>query len=309
MTFQIPLGYYIPLCHGGSNSVQILQGIFIYYTRWDAWHMAAAFMDDVNVRRATYSVRTNSTGWYISTTFADPCTVHSCSLSPCLQTTTLAGCSTLWGHSGEHWDPSVHLGHLNDINQVLQCVKKAGGTYSGWKWMSDPRSCSCGPPLHLWRNYQKIGRSRRLWIGWLQYSHRGFWFPGSMWHCTNLGSRDFASMQGPWFILTKKEMDFSGPRQRAFYGGLEAGDHYSPMPLPIDYHSNRLFILAVDSSWFPWVSFSIAWADTSAIQANFSSITWMRENPTTLRQKSNSWPFGVPSKHIALASSVEWWNQ
>src|SRR5882724_6663956 len=104
--------------------------------------IAAAFMDDVNVRGPPTWYETNSAGWYISTAFAEPLPQSAPILC------ALASDQPCFGLEGQHvssddqhyevipentgirwfiWE------HLNDINHVLQRVKKAGGTFSGWK--------------------------------------------------------------------------------------------------------------------------------------------------------------------------------
>ena len=74
MTFQTPLGLLCltTLPMGATNPVQILQGDFSFIIQDEMPDIAAAFMDDVNVRGPPTWYETNSTGWYILTAFVDP---------------------------------------------------------------------------------------------------------------------------------------------------------------------------------------------------------------------------------------------
>ena len=99
-------------------------------------------MDNVNVRMPPTQYETNSAGWYISTAFVEPPTQSTPVLC------TLASDQPHFGSDSQHissddqhyevipentgicqfvWD------HLNDVNCALQRVKKARGTFSGWK--------------------------------------------------------------------------------------------------------------------------------------------------------------------------------
>ena len=55
---------------GATNSVQILQGDISFIIQDEMPDIAAAFMDDVNVRGPPTQYETNSAGWYISTAFS-----------------------------------------------------------------------------------------------------------------------------------------------------------------------------------------------------------------------------------------------
>src|SRR5882724_10988704 len=144
MTFQTLLGLLrlTTLPMGATNSVQILQGDISFIIQHEMPDIAAAFMDDVNVRGPPTWYATNSAGWYISTAFVEPLTKSAPIL--CI----LASDQPCFGSDYQHislddqhyevipentglcrfiWE------HLNDINRVLQHVKKAGGTFSGWK--------------------------------------------------------------------------------------------------------------------------------------------------------------------------------
>src|SRR5882724_10933304 len=66
-TFQMPLGslHLTTLPMGATNSVQILQGDISFIIQDKMPDIAAAFMDDVNVRGPPTQYETNSAGWYI----------------------------------------------------------------------------------------------------------------------------------------------------------------------------------------------------------------------------------------------------
>src|SRR5882724_3700803 len=123
---------------GATNSVQILQGDISFIIQDEMPDIAAAFMDDVNVRGPTTQYKTNSTGWYISTAFEDPppqsipilCAPaldqpHLCSedLHLCLDDQHYEVILENTGICCFVWE------HLNDVNRVLQHVKKARGTF------------------------------------------------------------------------------------------------------------------------------------------------------------------------------------
>src|SRR5882724_7699966 len=144
MTFQTPLGLLCltTLPMGATNSVQILQGDISFIIQDKMPNIAAAFMDDVNVRGPPTQYETNNAGWYISTAFAEPppqsapilCTFASD--QPCFGSD-----SQHIGLDDQHYEvipenTGIHRfiwEHLNDINHVLQHVKKARETFSGWK--------------------------------------------------------------------------------------------------------------------------------------------------------------------------------
>src|SRR5882724_4559432 len=143
-TFQMPLGllHLTTLPMGATNSVQILQGNISFIIQDEMPDIAAAFMDDVNVRGPPTQYETNSAGWYISTAFVEPLTQSTPVLC------TLASDQPHCGSDGQnissddqHYkvipeNTGIHQfvwEHLNDVNCVLQHVKKAGGTFSGWK--------------------------------------------------------------------------------------------------------------------------------------------------------------------------------
>jgi len=73
-TFQMPLGLFCltTLPMGAMNSEQILQGDITVIIQEEMPNIAAAFMDDMNIRGPPTHYETDSSGWYASTAFADP---------------------------------------------------------------------------------------------------------------------------------------------------------------------------------------------------------------------------------------------
>jgi len=73
-TFQTPLRllWFTTLPMVATNSVHILQGDISFIIQDELPDIAAAFMDDVNVRGPPTQYETNSAGSYILTTFSDP---------------------------------------------------------------------------------------------------------------------------------------------------------------------------------------------------------------------------------------------
>ena len=127
---------------GATNSVQILQGDISLIIQDEMPNTAAAFMDDVNFRGPPTWYETNSAGWYISTTFADPPPQSAPILcAPALDQPHLGLDDQHLSSDDQHYEvipenTGIHQfiwKHLNNVNCVLQHIKKAGGTFSGWK--------------------------------------------------------------------------------------------------------------------------------------------------------------------------------
>jgi len=143
-TFQSPLGLLrlTTLPMGATISVHILQGDISFIIQDKMPDIAADFMDDVNVRGPPTRYETNRAGWYISTAFSEPLTQSALILC------ALAPDQPCFSSDGQHissYDQNYKVipentgirqfvwEHLNDVNRVLQQVKKAGGTFSGLK--------------------------------------------------------------------------------------------------------------------------------------------------------------------------------
>ena len=57
---------------GVTNSVQIIQGDVSFILQEEMPEIAAAFMDDVNIRGPPTRYEMDANGWYTSTTFTEP---------------------------------------------------------------------------------------------------------------------------------------------------------------------------------------------------------------------------------------------
>src|SRR5882724_697539 len=128
-TFQTPLSLLrlTTLPMGAMNSVQILQGDISFIIQEEMPNIAAAFMDDVNIRGPPTCYKTDSSGWYASTAFIDP--PPQSAPIPCALSSDGNHFEVIPKNTGIRrfaWE------HLNDINHVLQHVK-VGGMFLGWK--------------------------------------------------------------------------------------------------------------------------------------------------------------------------------
>src|SRR5882724_5386056 len=148
MTFQLPLGLLCltTLPMGATNSVQILQGDISFIIQDEMPNIAAAFMDDVNVRGPPTRYETNSAGWYISTAFAEPPTQSTpilCTLAPDQPCFGLD--SQHIGLDDQHYEViPENTGirrfiweHLNDVNCSSSMSRKSEEHFQGGKWTSE----------------------------------------------------------------------------------------------------------------------------------------------------------------------------
>jgi len=82
-TFQMPLSllHLTTLPMGATNSVQILQGDISFIIQEEMPDIAAAFMDNVNIRGPPTRYETDSSGWYASNSIYRPASpISSCTL-------------------------------------------------------------------------------------------------------------------------------------------------------------------------------------------------------------------------------------
>src|SRR5882724_1763572 len=140
--------------------------------------------------------------------------------------------------------------HLNDINCVLQHVKKAGGIISGWKTdICVPEVVAVGHCCTYEGCYLEDRKVQKI-LDWpdcntLTEVCSFLRVCGVIW----IWVKDFTKHARPLVILTKKEMDFVwGPEQRASMEDLKQAIITAPCLRPIDYHSDRCVILVADSS-------------------------------------------------------------
>jgi len=307
-----PLGllWLTTLPTGDTNSVQILQGDILFIIQDEMPDIAAAFMDDVNVRGPPTQYETRSTGWYISTAFCrHPATVCSHYLRPYSRPATpQLGWSTLRGYPQRTLDLSVHLEHLNDINRVLPvCQESRRNLLRMENGRLCPRSCSCGHRCTYEGQYPEDWKVQKI-LDWpdcntLMEVHGFLGVCGVV----QIWVKDFAMCARPLVILTKKEVDFSwGPEQKDSMEDLKQADHYSPMS-----SANRLSfqLMCYPGSWLFLVlpqasfSFSLGWT-ISITLADLVLLLGTRGNPATVRLKSKSMVSGMLSKHIGSTLSV-----
>jgi len=250
-TFQMPLSllHLTTLPMGATNSVQILQRDISFIIQDEMPDIAAAFMDDVNVRGPPTQYETNSAGWYISTAFANPPPQSTPVLC------TPASDQPCFGSDGQHlgsddqhykvipentgicqfvWE------HLNDVNCVLQCVKKARGTFSGWKMdICVPEVVAVGHHCTYEGHYPEDRKVQKI-LDWPDCNTLTE-FCGFLGVCgiIQIWVKDFSKCARPLVILTKKEVDFVwGPEQRASMEDLKQAIVTAPCLWLIDYHSN-----------------------------------------------------------------------
>jgi len=234
---------------GATNSVQILQGDISFIKQDEMPDIAAAFMDDVNFRGPPTRYETNSAGWYISTDFAEPPLQSApilCALAsdqPCFSSD-----SQHISSDDQHYEViPENTGicrfvweHLNDVNCVLQHVKKAGGTFSGWKMdVCVPEVVVVGYHCTYEGRYPEDRKVQKI-LDWPDCNTL-MEVPSFLGVCgiIRIWVKDFAKHARPLVILTKKEMDFVwGPEQRASMEDLKQVIVTAPCLQLIDYRSD-----------------------------------------------------------------------
>src|SRR5882724_11131157 len=113
---------------GATNSVQILQGNVSFILQDEMPDMAAAFMDDINIKGQHAHYETTEDGWYTSTTFTEPL------LQPHPVPCAFGPDSLFYEVTAENSGICHFIhDHVNNVNRILQQFKKAGWTFSGWK--------------------------------------------------------------------------------------------------------------------------------------------------------------------------------
>ena len=220
---------------GATNSVQILQGDMYFIIQEEMPDIAAAFMDNVNVRGAPTHYETNSSGWYVSTAFTDP-------------PPQLAPVPCALGSDGNHFEVipentgicQFTWEHLNDINQIFQCIKKAGGTFLGWKMdicilevVAVGHHCTYEGCFPEDQKVQKI-------MDWPDCNTLTK-VQGSLGICgiIRIWVKDFVRHAKPLILLMKKDMEFVwGTDQKASMEDLKQVIVTAPCLRPIDYHTD-----------------------------------------------------------------------
>ena len=208
---------------GATNSVQILQGDISFIIQEEIPDIAAAFMDDVNVRGPPTRYKTNSSGWYSSTTFTD--LPPQSALVPCALSLDGNNFEVIPENTGIHqftWE------HLNDVNCVLQHFKKEGGMFSGCKMdICVPDVVAVGHCCTYEGHYPKDHKVQKI-IVWP--------------NCNNLMEvlgicgivriwvKDFVRCTKPLILLTKKDGVCLGHGSESIYGGSKTSDRHGPLP-------------------------------------------------------------------------------
>src|SRR5882724_3405541 len=219
-TFQMPLGllHLTTLPMGATNSVQILQGDISFIIQEEMPDIAATFMDDMNVRGPPTCYETNSSGCYSSTTFTDPppqsAPVH-CALESDGNHFKVIPENT--GIRQFTWE------HLNDVNCVLQHVKKAGGMFTGWKMdICVPEVVAVGHRCTYEGRYPKDHKVQKI-IDWPDCNTltevQGFL---GICGIVRIWVKDFARHMKPLILLMKKDTEFVwGMDQKAYMEDLK----------------------------------------------------------------------------------------
>jgi len=174
-------------------------------------NIAAAFMDDVNVRGPPTRYKNQQHRMVYIRCFANPTTVCSILCALASDQPRFGSDSKHISSDDQHYEVIPRtLGsiscweHLNDINHVLQHVKKAGEPFQVENGCLHPRIVAVGHCCTYEDVTQRIEGPEDL--GWLTAISHGFAVSWSMWCHTDLG-QGFRKQQGP-DDLTKKEMDF-----------------------------------------------------------------------------------------------------
>jgi len=257
---------------GATNSVQILQGEISFIIQEEMPNIAATFMDDVNVGGPPTCYETNSSDWYSSTTFTDP--PPQLAPVPCALSSDGNHFEVIPENTGICW---FAWEHLNDINRVLQHIKKVGGTFLGWKMdICVPEVVAVGHRCTYEGRYPKDRNVQKI-IDWPDCNTltevRGFL---GICGVVRIWVKHFARRAKPLILLTKKDTEFVwGTDQKASMEDLKQVIIMAPCLWPIDYHMDRCVILAVDSSCIA-TSFILSQLGTDDKQypSHFGSITW-----------------------------------
>ncbi len=203
-TFQTPLGLLrlTTLPMGATNSVQILQGDVSFILQDEMPDIAAAFMDDVNVKGPPTRYETTKEGWYTSTAPLQLVPVQCASGPDSLYYEVIQDNSRIRRFVWEH---------LNDVNRVLQRVKKAGGTFSGWKMdICVPEVIAIGHKCTYNGRYPEDQKVQKI-LDWPDCTSlmevRGFL---GICGIVQIWVKDFAKHAKPLVLLTKRMWNLSG---------------------------------------------------------------------------------------------------
>ena len=167
--------------------------------------------------------------------------------------------------------------HVHDVNRVLQHVKKARGTFSGWKMdLCVPEVVAVGHKYTYEGRYPEVQKVQKI-LDWpdctsLTEVCSFLGVCGIVW----IWVKDFVKCAKSLVLLTKKDIDFvGGPEQRSAMEDLKQAVVTAPCLWPIDYRCDRWVILVVDSSCIAtgFILFQLG-ANGKHYPSHFGSITW-----------------------------------
>ena len=189
---------------GVTNSVQISQGDVSFILQDEMPVMAAAFMDDINIKGPPTHHETTEYGLYTSTTFTEPPpqphpVPYAAGLDSLFYEFTVE-------NSGTH---HFICDHINNINRILQRLKKAGGTFSGWKMdLCIPEVVAISHKFSYEGHYPEDQKVQKI-LDWMDLT--------SLTEvCSFLGVcgivriwvKDFVKCTRPLVVLMKKDIEF-----------------------------------------------------------------------------------------------------
>src|SRR5882724_8242511 len=164
-----------------------------------------------------------------------------------------------------------------NINRVLQHVKKAGGTFSGCKMdICVPEVVAVGHCCTYEGRYPEDRKVQKI-IDWPDCNTltevRGFL---GICGIVRIWVKDFARRKKPLVLLTKKDTEFVwGTDQKASMEDLKQVIVTAPCLCPINYHTDRCVILAINSSCIATgFILSQLCMDDKRYPSHFGSITW-----------------------------------
>ena len=188
---------------GVTNSVQIL-GDVTFILQDEMPDMAAAFMDDVNIKGPPTHYKNTEDGWYTSTAFMEPPPQPHLVLCA-------SGLDSLFYEVTAENSGICHFvhDHISDINRILQWFKKARGSFSRWKMdlcvhevVIIGHKCNCKGHYPEDQKVQKI-------LDWPDCTSLtevcGFLGVCSIFR---IWVKDFAKHARPLVIFTKKDIEF-----------------------------------------------------------------------------------------------------
>ena len=168
--------------------------------------------NDINIKGPPTRYETTEDRWYTSMAFSDP----PDQVRPVICAPGLDG----WFYEvlGENlairqfvWE------HIHDMNRVLQCVKKAGGMFSGWKMeICVPEVVAIGHKCTYEGRYPEDSKVQKIqdWLDCTPLTEvQGFLGVCSI---VQIWVKDFAKRARPLVVLTRKDTEFVwGPEQKA----------------------------------------------------------------------------------------------